>query len=340
MNNSIDHNFDQATDEVFAKIEKRGYVAFPDFYKKRIAPVVNYLENSRVNACKVIASRKPWGIIIFIAITLVYGFFFKGYYFEEPIIGSYLVFVSLVLGWVYSSELKFKSDIKKIVYTEIFKFFDGFEYIPESTDHSNIESFERFGIIPDNSYCEAQDLILGNYKGVYFRFEEWKIDIWGQKSTEFEGVTILFNFNKNFVGQTVVLRKGAKPKIPKNSPNDLQKVELEDPEFQKMFDVYSTDQIEARYLITTAFMERIKSMRETFNNEEDDDEEVIEGGVEIAFCENKLLLMFDGTKDMFEYESCVSEKIDLFSESIKVIKQINSIFELIDYLKLDQKLGL
>jgi hypothetical protein len=35
---------------------------------------------------------------------------------------------------------------------------------------------------------------------------------------------------------------------------------LEDPEFMDMFNVYGTDQVEARYILTPALMERIKSV--------------------------------------------------------------------------------
>jgi hypothetical protein len=48
-----------------------------------------------------------------------------------------------------------------------------------------------------------------------------------------------------------------------------QLVRLEDPEFEKLFAVYSTDQIEARYLLSPSLMQRLvdftkKARRETF----------------------------------------------------------------------------
>jgi hypothetical protein len=41
--------------------------------------------------------------------------------------------------------------------------------------------------------------------------------------------------------------------------NRFEKIELEDPEFEKIWDTYGEDQIEARYVLTTAFMERLKN---------------------------------------------------------------------------------
>jgi hypothetical protein len=75
--------------------------------------------------------------------------------------------------------------------------------------------------------------------------------------TIFEGLFFVADFNKHFFGRTLI-----KPK----AVNFLSKlfgshVALEDPEFNKFFTVTSTDQVEARYIMTPALMERLKSLR-------------------------------------------------------------------------------
>jgi hypothetical protein len=42
----------------------------------------------------------------------------------------------------------------------------------------------------------------------------------------------------------------------------LQEVELEDPEFVEHFDVYATDQVEARYILSPAMMQRLLAFRQ------------------------------------------------------------------------------
>ena len=42
-----------------------------------------------------------------------------------------------------------------------------------------------------------------------------------------------------------------------------KKIRLEDPEFQKQFEVYCDDQITARYVLTPAFMQRLKKTERT-----------------------------------------------------------------------------
>src|SRR5690606_23428736 len=44
-----------------------------------------------------------------------------------------------------------------------------------------------------------------------------------------------------------------------------QKVNLEDPRFTNQFIVYSTDQVEARYVLSMAFMEKIIALKEKFD---------------------------------------------------------------------------
>ena len=53
-------------------------------------------------------------------------------------------------------------------------------------------------------------------------------------------------------------------KISKKYEKPLDKVNLEDPMFSKKFDVYSSDQIEARFWVTPAFMERFQNLTTAF----------------------------------------------------------------------------
>ena len=76
--------------------------------------------------------------------------------------------------------------------------------------------------------------------------------------TIFGGLFFVADFNKHFAGKTLV-----KP----SAANFLDKlfgsiVRLEDPEFNEQFHVSTNDQVEARYIMTPALMERFKSLRQ------------------------------------------------------------------------------
>ncbi len=218
--------------------------------------------------------------------------------------------------WVNLPRLGLNKDIKKRLFPEILKFFGDFKYIPESNDLDHVKECKKFGIVPEYDVCTTVDIILGSYKDGHVRLEEW--DMEGEEIS-FEGVAILLNFNRNFSGQTVVFLSEGKPE---KCSNHLEKIKLEDPELEAMYDVYSTDQIESRDLVTPSLMEKVKKLSELFRSNE----------FKISFYENQLFLMFSSGDDVLEPDVSISERINLIPESKKVIGQMNLIFDLIDHL--------
>jgi len=77
----------------------------------------------------------------------------------------------------------------------------------------------------------------------------------------FQGIFLVSSFNKHFQHQTVVLPRRKVSILSKiikyEILNIYKEVKLEDVEFSKEFAVYSTDQIEARYILTTSLMNRM-----------------------------------------------------------------------------------
>jgi Protein of unknown function (DUF3137) len=116
-------------------------------------------------------------------------------------------------------------------------------------------------------------------RGQRINLEHFKSDIIDDRiirSQIFKGLFFVGDFNKNFQGHTIVVPDYAERYLG-NLAQDLQAlnqqrgqlVRLEDPEFEKLFAVYSTDQIEARYLLSPSLMQRLvdftkKARRETF----------------------------------------------------------------------------
>ena len=133
---------------------------------------------------------------------------------------------------------------------------------------------------------------------------------------------------KPFKGQTVVLKDSGLLNKFKGFP-DMERVKLEDVVFEKHFEVYSTDQIEARYLLTTAFMERILQLKKLYRGKK----------IEISFYANKLLLAIDTRENMFE--PCSFFKTNLNKKKFdQVFEQFWMIFSIIHVLKLNSTTGL
>lgn len=106
----------------------------------------------------------------------------------------------------------------------------------------------------------------------------------------------------------------------------LDKVNLEDPMFSKKFDVYSSDQIEARFWITPAFMERFQNLKTSFGAKK----------AKCSFYDDKLLIAIHTNKNLFEVGE-VFKTLENPATIRKFYKELSSINELIDYLKIHEK---
>ena len=138
-----------------------------------------------------------------------------------------------------------------------------------------------------------------------------------------------FEIPKNFSGNTCIYEKAATAKkLIFKSKNGMEPVHLEDIKFSELYNVFSTDQIEARYLLTTAFIERFLNIKTAFKAKY----------IRAEFSDEKLTFLIGTEKDLFSMGN-LSQKIafDTFAE---LFEELYSVLELIDTLKLNQKTGL
>ena len=109
----------------------------------------------------------------------------------------------------------------------------------------------------------------------------------------------------------------------------LQNVKLEDSLFEKYFEVYSDSQIEARYLLTTGFMERIIKLRDLYEGK----------SIQFCFQNNTLLLVISTNQNMFEANSFFRSNINK-KKIDRVFEQFYTIFSIVKLLKLNQRIGM
>ena len=148
-----------------------------------------------------------------------------------------------------------------------------------------------------------------------------------ERETMFKGLLFVADFNKNFMGETFVLPDFAERRFgslgrwlqSKNFSRD-QLVKLEDPEFEKDFVVYSDDQVESRYILSTSLIRRILDFKKKFNSP-----------VYLSFVGSKIYVAVPLKGDMFDpdvqvsvYDSELVEKYyeDLYL-GLDIIKDLN-----------------
>ena len=144
----------------------------------------------------------------------------------------------------------------------------------------------------------------------------------------FRGVIISFEFNKPFKGHTFFHENSFTSKKIPFDKKKYQKVNLESVTFEKKYNVYSNDQIEARYLFTTAFMERIENLCFAFKAK------YVRG----SFKDDKLVLAIHTGKDMF---AMGSDSKDTDAHTFEILyDEMISILQIVDELKLNEHTGL
>ncbi len=155
-------------------------------------------------------------------------------------------------------------------------------------------------------------------------FGLWKL----ARRVPFRGCFVEFEMNKNFEGHTFILERNETNRTIKFDRTKFQEVILEDPNFMKRFVVYSDNQVEARYVLTTAFIERFKNMKTAFKAKY----------IRAAFKDGKITIAIHVGKDLFAMANYSKDSDShTFTE---LFEELLSVFELITVLKLNQKIGL
>ena len=106
--------------------------------------------------------------------------------------------------------------------------------------------------------------------------------------------------------------------------NNHNEVKLEDPEFSRRYNVYSSDQVEARYLLTTAFMERFNNIETAFGTKK----------IKCSFYNDRLMFAISTRKDLFEVGNLFCS-LSNPKQMRNFFNELASILALVDYFKLD-----
>ena len=142
----------------------------------------------------------------------------------------------------------------------------------------------------------------------------------------FRGMFCWTSFDKKLEGHTVILPKNINSKINRNINHSFKKEEkitLENPEFVKNFDVYATDQIEARYVLSATFMEKVVALKNAFNRD-----------IMVSFTNGKAYVAVHNPHGLFSFSETKLNSIKIIEE---LVVDINSAISIVDEFKVRQK---
>ncbi len=139
------------------------------------------------------------------------------------------------------------------------------------------EEFElacRFDLLPSYTRKTCQDLWQGDLGGTRFNlYEATLIERRGSGKnardvTVFSGVILKMHFARDFHGVTLIEWQRMRLALFGDSQTKdgirLERVKMVDPRFEKAFDVYGSDAVEARYLVHPAYCERLIALEDKF----------------------------------------------------------------------------
>jgi hypothetical protein len=201
----------------------------------------------------------------------------------DPIFGIitgavFLIPGAFILYKISDAEAEYKYRFKQEIIAKVLQSISHkLTYDPKSGIYeSEFIATQLFSQEPD-SY-KTEDLVSGQIEKTAFFFAEvhaqYKTETPTKNGTRtewhdiFKGILFAADFNKNFKGVTIVRPKDIGSSIgawfSKNiyAFGDKNVIELENEYFSKNFVTYSNDQIEARYILTPALMEKIGALNE------------------------------------------------------------------------------
>ena len=333
---------------------------FYDYYQQEILPSLQGYEEFRLKKLQKQQSKKAILIVssvVFVAIALLYlpslakeaylsfihpNAIIKADLFLSKVFLGLSIFsmIGIIYGFYYlkkaSNEFIFK--IKTELYHKILGFYPKLKYFPYKTIDNNLVRilFENF------SQINSQDHIQGEYKSVNFRVTDIELErviqshriVDNQNIIEnkviqiFKGLFIAADLYKKFSSITYVIPNNINNKL-EFIASALKKIKLEDPQFSRVFSVYSDNQIESRYLLTPSLMERLLVLNKGAIGE----------GIRCCFVNNQLILAFPRSEDLFPHLS-LNQSLLQYEQIKQVIEQLDIIFAIIDDLRLDLNIGL
>lgn len=276
-------------------------------YEGQLKKNLSELESIRKN----IKNRKLLAtVLIVLALVVLVAFFvaleissfaplFFVLFITLLIVGIVLSFKNVKITKAY--RLRYKNEVVREIVKAIDPEWDynQSDFISQNEYHKSDlfrQSFDRY---------KGDDLISGKIEKTDFRcselhteYKETTTDGHGKRQerwvTIFKGLFFHADFNKNIQGRTYIEPDTAErllgkfgQKLQASSKGKL--VKLENPEFERIFAVFASDQTEARYILTPTIMEALVNIYNKYNRK-----------MYLSFIDSRVYCALSFSKDLFE----------------------------------------
>lgn len=275
----------------------------------------------------------------------------------------------LLLRWPYAPMQEYKELYKYEVLPAVAKLLGDFKYyyliFPYGRKLSSLFSLKEFSggtdfngrkdmkdlrvskIVPKHDYFEFEDYFRGTYKGVDVHFsevrlieQEYKRGKNGRKQEDgckllFEGVFAYLDLgHTKYAGHTVIdYNRNSLGELLQEFRTDLKRANMVDSRFEDLIDVYTNDQVEARYMIDPIIIERLTEFYKKAQGQKMRCALYDEGKGRHHM---KMLIMIETGRNFFEPPSFFSSAIN-YDQLDKLREQMYSVLEIVDVMNLENE---
>jgi hypothetical protein len=299
------------------------FKGFSDYYQEEIFPLLAAQDAQRRDTLK---KAKLYGAgLAAIAIGLaVLAYRHTG----EPQLSIFSLFgggasIAAMFSWLMKGV---RGATKEKIVGNICRFI-GWTFVAHVTDKPDLGYWGSLGLVPKGFSSKSdsagrrarfEDQMSGEAHGAQFKSVEVHLqrkndDNW---QTVLRGQMMSLTFPRKFLGKTVVLRD--KGFLQGKKKGEMKRVGLVDPVFEKIFEAYSTDQVEARYLLDPVFMQKLVDLERSVDGKK----------IRFGFIDGQLLIVVE-TPNRFEAGSML-KSLTTPERTQKILDEIGAIYDIVD----------
>lgn len=304
---------------------------FDDNFENKVVHILRKYDSERKDE---LSRAILWTVIPLVSGSILSIIEYFVYNTSFPIKGLFVApgIVLLLFGIIYYATTKenFEKDIKNKIMDKLLAGIGYVSYQSTECISDNIINESKLFRPFNESYSD--DNFSGTYNKVRISISERVLAYTRRKRRDpvFKGILILLDMNKSTSNITIARNKTL---FQYKTDYKMERIILEDIVFNKQYDIFSENQTEARYILTTAFMERLKNIQLAFNS----------GRISCSFFKNQLLIGVDTSGKWHSnlFDICSLWKPLYDRKQFDTLRdELISIITLIDTLKLDEETGL